>query len=372
MLLWILLAGLTAAVLAVVLRPAFAVPTAHAEVSQSADLAVYKEQLDDLDRQVAQGRIDATEYDALRHEVARRIMRTSDKGRADTGPKASVLTMRTVPAVVAVIVSLGSLALYLLLGAPAVPGRPFAAASQSLSSASADELIAKVEARLAAAPNDGRGWDAIAPIYLRLERFDDAAQAYQRAAQLLGETPQRLAGLAEATVAANDGIVTEAARAAYEKLAVISPDRVEPRFWLALAKEQDGKREAAAADYRAILKAAPADAPWRGMVEQRLAGLAGTAKPLGGPTEADIKASAAVSEADRSAMIAGMVDALAARLKTDGRDPEGWQRLITSYTVLKLPDKARAALADARAALAGDIAANAALDVLARRLEAKP
>ena len=120
-------------------------------------------------------------------------------------------------------------------------------------------------------PEDGEGWDVIAPVYYKLGRFRDAANAYAHAARLKGETVRRLAGLAESAVFAADGIVTEEARAAYEKILKLEPGRVEPRFWLALAKEQDGKLADALADYKALLAEAPPDAPWRAAVEGRIA-----------------------------------------------------------------------------------------------------
>ena len=208
--------------------------------------------------------------------------------------------------------------------------------------------------------------------YFRLERFADAANAYARAAALLGETPQRLAGFAEATVMANNGIVTEAARAAYEKIAKADPSRFEPKFWLALAKEQDGKLAEAAADYRAMLVAAPPDANWRPLIEERLAVVETRVMPNPrqprGPSAADVKAAESMPAADRTQMIRGMVDGLAKRLAADPGDTEGWQRLIQSYMVLGEREKAVAALADARRKLAGNAPALGDLTALAKSL----
>ena len=372
MLLWLMFAVLTAVVLAIVLRPAFAPAGAPATPAQAAGLAVYKDQLSELDRQVANGTLDAAERDALHHEIARRILRVSP-AREPAQPSPSVASFhRALPLVIAAAVPAASLALYLALGAPVLPGRPFASPVHALNDASAAELIAKVEARLAQNPEDGRGWDVIAPIYFKFERFADAAAAYQRAIRLLGETQPRLAGLAEASVMASDGIVTEPARAAYEKLAALSPDRFEPRFWLALAKEQDGRLDAAAADYRALLASAFPDQNQRHMIELRLNTVMEKSGAGRGPTGADVQAAAKLSDSDRAAMIAGMVESLAARLKANGRDLDGWQKLIQAYATLQQTDKARASLADARAALAGNVAANRALDTLARRLELTP
>ncbi len=366
MLLWLIFAVVTAAVLVVVLRPAFAAAS-RAAPGGLADVAVYKDQLADLDRQLARGQVDASEYDSLRTEIARRILRVST-GAASPSPKPTAPGSRTVPLVAALLVPLAAVGLYARLGSPLVPDRPVVESRQGARATAAD-LIAKVEARLAEHPEDGRGWDAIAPVYFRLQRYAESADAYGRAAKLLGETPPRLAGFAEATVLAHDGIVVDAARAAYEKLRVAEPARFEPRFWLALADEQDGKRDKAAAEYRRMLADAPADVSWRAMVEQRLAAVTGQAR---GPTEADIKASSGMAPAERSAMIDGMVEGLAQRLKANGRDPEGWEKLITSYATLKKPDLAKSALSDARSALAGDPVAASRLDALARRLELQP
>ena len=77
---------------------------------------------------------------------------------------------------------------------------------------------------------------------------------------------------------------------------------------------------------------------------------------------------AALPEADRMSAIRGMVEGLAARLAQNGQDIEGWLRLVRSYTVLHEPDKARAALLEAKRSLAGDPSAIARIEALAREL----
>ena len=190
------------------------------------------------------------------------------------GKPPAALPLRRVPVAMAVaaLLPLLTLALYLTQGSPGQPAYPMAGRSQSsLEQANVGDLIAKVEARLREHPEDGQGWDVIAPIYFKLGRFREAAAAYASAARLEGETVRRLAGFAEAAVLAADGIVGEEARVAFEKILKSEPGRPEPRFWLALAKEQDGKLADALADYKALLAEAPARAPWRGAVEGRIA-----------------------------------------------------------------------------------------------------
>ena len=111
---------------------------------------------------------------------------------------------------------LGAAGLYLALGSPALPGQPLGGAR--VQDQSIESLVAQVEAHLRANPDDGRGWEVIAPVYLRLGRFDDAVQgAAQRACACAARPPSGEADLGEALVAAANGVVTAEAKAAFER-----------------------------------------------------------------------------------------------------------------------------------------------------------
>lgn len=366
MLLWLTFAVLTAVALAAVLRPLLSAEPTGAESQPG--VSVYKDQLAEIEADLQRGLIDHREAEAARIEVSRRLLAQDADGPA----KADGTWAGRAAIAVALMAPVTAVAAYLALGSPGVPGQPFAQTRAGLVEASVSELVRRVEQRLADHPNDGQGWDVIAPVYTRMQRFDEAAAAYARAAALLGENPQRLSGFAEATVMANNGIVTEPARLAYEKLAKLVPDRIEPRFWLALAKEQDGRLKEAASDYRALLEGATGDAPWRAMVVERLVAVDPTAAPPApvqrGPSAADAEAAAKMSPEDRARMIEGMVASLAERLKTQPKDVEGWVRLVRAYAVLGDRAKATAALGDARRNLAGDPAALGKLDDVEKAL----
>jgi cytochrome c-type biogenesis protein CcmH len=375
MLLWLLFALMTAAVLAVLLRPLVRPDSAAPATAESIDVAVYKDQLAEIEADAARGLLDGAEAESARREIARRLLARSGSDGAIPASTGATSGSARLAMVLAGLVPIATLATYLILGSPDQPARPFVAnAGKVLAKAPVEELVAKVEARLASNPGDGQGWDVIAPVYFRLQRFGDAADAYGRALQILGDTTQRLAGFAEATIMENNGIVTEPARLAYEKLLKREPGRLEPRFWLALAKEQDGKRSEAASDYKAILAEAPADAPWRSLVVERLAAVDGQAAappvlpPARGPSADDVKAADQMSDKDRTQMIAGMVDGLAKRLEANPQDLPGWTRLVQSYVVLGEKAKAAKALGDARRHLAGDAAAVTQLTDLAKSL----
>ncbi len=402
MVLWLTIAALTAAVIAVLVRPILAQSRrpdedAAANVAEAPDVAVYRDQLAEIERDRARGLIDATEAEAARREVARRLIAHAPSESTTDLPSAplpghaplSVARGRLAAVALAALVPATAVGLYVAIGAPGMPGLPHAIrAATPADRAPVQDLIGRVEARLRSHPEDGAGWDAIAPVYLRLNRFADAADAFARAGRILGETPDRLLGFAEATVLASNGSVTPPARAAFEKIRAMAPDRPEPRFWLAHAREQDGDLEGAAAGYRALIASAPPDAPWLPGVRERLndverkqsggeatapaAPAAPDAPPPAtaarGPSAADVEAARAMSPAERQQMIEGMVEGLAARLKSDGKDLDGWLKLVRAYKVLDREPDARAALADARKALASDGDAQRALDALATSL----
>jgi cytochrome c-type biogenesis protein CcmH len=277
-----------------------------------------------------------------------------------------------------------AVALYLAFGAPTLPGQPFAGrVKDDPSKASVAELIAKVEARLRDNPSDGQGWDVIGPVYLFQQRYGEAAEAFKRAMALNGETPKRLTGFVQASISAANGIVSEDARRALETLAAHDAGNIEARFWLAVAKEQDGKLLAAAEDLKSMLETGPPGGAWRPNVEDRLRAIATRLGPMAGapfaavlpkvkdgggtgvPDAADI---ASLLPEERAAVIGKMVDGLAERLKTDGRDLAGWQKLARAYTVLGRKADATAALAEARKIFSSDAKALAELDGLAKSL----
>jgi cytochrome c-type biogenesis protein CcmH len=373
MLLWFLFAVMTAAALAAVLAPLTRTAGPPAPASGAA-LGVYRHQLAELDRERAQGLIDDAEASAARLEISRRLLATAagEDGQAASPrqpPERGVLALG-----VALVIPVLALALYLSHGSPDLPSYPASARTGvPLDQARLGDLVGKVEARLREHPEDGDGWDVIAPVYMKLARYRDAANAFTRAAQLKGESARRLAGFAEAAVMAADGIVGEEARVAYEKLRALEPGRPEPRFWLALAKEQDGKLPEALAEYKGLLADAPADAAWKEAVTQRVAELAarvaGAAAPEArGPTAADIAAAQKLPPGQQAQMIAGMVEGLAQRLKQNGKDLAGWVRLVNAYAVLGRKDQARAALGEARRNFGGDERALSELSALAASL----
>jgi cytochrome c-type biogenesis protein CcmH len=379
MVLWIGFAVLAVAVVWAVTRPLLAA-RAVAPADSDGEIAVYKDQLAEIDTERAQGLIAGPEAEAARVEVARRLIRSAeerDRAAATAGEERSGLRNAVLWGAAAL--PLVALLLYLSIGSPGLPGRPYAARLDvPIEQATAADLVAKVEAHLRQHPDDGRGWDVLAPVYMRMGEFQQAADAFERAMRLLGESPQRLSGFARAAIMLGNGVVGEPARRAYEKLRALDPDAVEPKIWLAIAKEQDGDLAGAAAAYKALAAAEPGE-PWKSLLDERLKSV--TMKlvetpAVGGPPADKAEPGAPGDKPDfhtmtpeqRQAFIESMVNGLAERLKTDGKDLNGWMQLVRSYVVLGRAQDATAALAEARNNFAGDEKALAQLDALAQVL----
>jgi cytochrome c-type biogenesis protein CcmH len=212
-------------------------------------------------------------------------------------------------------------------------------------------LVAKAERHLAQNPDDGKGWDVLAPIYFSTMRVSDAETAYRNAIRLLGPSPARLDGLAETLMAVSEGVVTEDARKLLEQSLSLEPNNPRARFYIALSMEQAGQPEEARSAFETLAKQSPADAPWLPLVNEHIATNGGQAaapeaQPAapGGPTSEDVAAAETMSSGDRQQMIRGMVESLDAKLSADPNNFEGWMRLVRSYAVLNDKDRAAGAL----------------------------
>lgn len=391
MAIWFLFLFMTAIAIAAVLWPLSRKPKIGVGGN---DVAVYRDQLDEIERDRALGAIGAAEAEAARTEVSRRLIAAADASSAASPVTAAGGPMwrrRLVGLATLVLVPLGAASLYLVLGSPDLPNQPLAERLAKVHAGvpmpgsgqspgqpqgqSIEALVARVEAYLEKNPEDGRGWEVIAPVYMRTGNYDAAVKARANALRLLGPTADREADHGEALVAAADGTVTVEAKEAFERAIKLDPKNVSARFYIGLAAQQDGHADDAISRWQALLADAPPDATWTGAVRRAIAGAQGkpdagqaTAQKSAGEgrtSTADVASAIGVTpsapqaqpdaaEEPQKDMIRGMVARLAERLKHDGSDVDGWLRLVRSYVVLGDPGKARAAAADARQALSAD------------------
>ena len=335
--LWFVFALMTVAAVFAVLWP---LGRRTAPQTDGNEATVYRDQLAEVERDLAGGLIGASEAEAARVEIGRRLLAADDQQHQ--APSQANTGLRRIAAVVALVgLPVAAAAIYMPLGSPQLGDFPLAARSRAPDAAQPlENLIAQVEAHLENNPTDGRGWTVLAPVLARLGRYDDAVRAWRNAITYGGDSAERRADLGEVLAAAAGGVVTGEAKAEFERAVAMNADEVKANYFLGLAAEQDGRKDDAATIWKAMLAKASADAPWRPLVQSALSRLDGgvSAPALSNETMAAAKD---MNDADRGTMIRGMVDRLATRL-------------VRAYMVMGERDKAMSALSDARQAFANN------------------
>jgi cytochrome c-type biogenesis protein CcmH len=250
--------------------------------------------------------------------------------------------------------------------------------------------ISSLEAKLKADPNDAEGWQMLGWSFFQTQRYAEAAMAYKRATVLKPDKGEYWSSLGEALVTAGPGNVPVEAKTAFEKAVALDPKDPRARYFLGVAKDMAGDHKGAIDDWFALLKDTPAGAPWEADVRRtieavgakdkievasRLAALRPAAPPPGtataaipGPNPDQMRAATQLPPGQQEAMIAGMVEGLAAKLKANPKNVEGWIMLMRSYTTLGRGSDASAAY---RSAVAANPGARTDLDDAAKTLGVK-
>ena len=362
MVIWIILLAMTAAAVMAVLWPL----SRHYAVGRQADpdTQFYRSQIGEIERDLARGVLLPGEAEAAKAEAGRRLLRATgvqaDEAFAAVGEPA--LRRRRAASTLALsIIPLLALATYEIYGSPQLLSEPPGARMQPQQAGNINLLgaVAEIEAHLASNPQDGRGWEVIAPVYLRMGRIEDAVKAYEAAIRYQAPDAVRFANYGEALVLAKDGLISAEAQAAFEQAVKLDPSAPKAQFYLARAAVQDGQTDKAKTILQELIASSPAEAPWVDAVRQELAAL-GAPQPEAAPAGAPQIGPEA---------IAGMVAGLASRLEAQGGSAEEWARLMRSYAVLGQRDKAAEAARRAREALAQDTDALKTIDSMAQELK---
>jgi cytochrome c-type biogenesis protein CcmH len=387
---------------------------------EAGDIEVYRDQLSEVEKDAAAGLIDGDQAESARTEIKRRLL-AADRARAPSLARFSLGERNFAAVAIAGIVVLGSVALYAMNGSPELPSARAGASLQGgavavdqLAAAttgsgsvglpqspsqngaqprlgSVDEMIGRLVDRLNRNPNDAEGWRMLGWSYFNTERFAQAATAYAKAIELNPQVVDYRSSRGEALVRAANGLVTAEAKTEFEQAVRLDAKDPRARFFLGLAKEQTGDKQAALDDWIAILNDTDAADAWVNDLKQRVAelgketgvdvakrlngpGAASSGSLLGmmqrqeqapsapnvavpnvapplaappisapsrGPSAADVRNAEAMQPADRMAMIQGMVDRLASRLSQSPRDVDGWISLMRSRQVLGEADAAQ-------------------------------
>jgi cytochrome c-type biogenesis protein CcmH len=420
MTLWLVLTVMIA-VAAVLVSTPFIRRFERSRLETAGTLAVYRDQLNAIDSEAAQGFIDDAQAESARLEIKRKVLaadRADEPARPALGPAERKFALTAVTA----IVTFGSILLYAVVGSPELPSAspaqarmeqplgarltlstppstepaarpalstpsstepaarlalstppgtepaaPQTTAKPQTSLPSVEEMTQRLQTKLQRNPQDVEGWRMLGWAYFNIEHFADAADAYSKAIELRPDAAEYRSARGEALVRDAGGTVSAAAKTDFEEALKLEPKDARARFFIGLAKQQDGDKAAALSDWTTLLAEANPSEPWFADLKQRLAELQrelgdqGAALPSPapklsaeamrdflqsekakqppaetnrGPSPEDVRNAEGMAPKDRTAMIRGMVDGLANRLEQQPRDAEGWIKLIRSRVVL--------------------------------------
>lgn len=371
---WLLLALIAVAVIGLLLLPLFR-QGVRREDRHRREIAIYNDQLAELQREAGAGLISAEAAAAAKLEIERRILATGEGQNGAVRPTEPAASGARLAAVVLVasLAPLAAFAIYLATGAPNEPSYPYSAeADRSADAVTAAEmtvLVEKLAVHLEQAPNNVEGWKLLARSYGALQRPADAAAAYGRALDLTPADMEVAADYGEALTQTTDGTVPQKAGELFAQANRADPAAPKPRFYLALATAQAGQPREALALLKSLEVDSPTGAPWLPSVREHIAAIAREsgidaatieAKSIApiaapaGPSAEDVAAAQSMTPEQQQEMIRGMVDRLAKRLEAEPNDLEGWKRLGQSYFVLNELVRARDAYARAVALAPAD------------------
>jgi cytochrome c-type biogenesis protein CcmH len=400
MTLWVILTIMTSVTAVFVSVPFLRRFGDDSQSESASNIAVYLDQLTELEKEAAAGLIEPDQAQAARAEIRRRVL-VADRARKPFLARLSPVERNLAVVAVAGLVILGSVGLYAVNGSPTSPSAPAASersrgpsAVEELAAATVsqpldvqqqvpspprlgtvDEMMARLVERLKEKPDDAEGWRMLGWSYFNTDRFAQSAEAYAKALKLRPSDASLSSAHGEALVRAADDRVTEEAKAIFIKTLQLDPKDARAQFFIGLAKQQGGDGKSALEDWISILNEADGSEPWLSDLRQRVTELAqetgadvSTRLPQkaattggvlhllkqqeaqvanqrkDGPTAEDVRNADAMTPNDRAAMIHNMVDGLAARLEQSPNDVEGWIKLIRARKVLGETDAAGQAL----------------------------
>ena len=387
MMFWLILAGAALFAGAWIAHP-FLFPPASTKAETESTLSIYRDQLAEVDRDLAAALISASEADAAKAEIERRALHAARHAKHAAG-STSASPSSALPIIV--VTAVAGLAAYAALGSPETPDQPLANRGEEILQRNADAGDVRAQVRLLAlqaeaTPDNLDLWLRLAQSYAILDELKASAEAFRQAAALAPEHPEIQSAFAEALSLANGNTLTDEARAIFVKVA---REHGEPRarYYLAMDKAQAKDFEAALQGWISLLEDSPTDASWIPLVRRDILNMAAflgrdpdtilpdltpaeraRSQPKAaqapadhGLTTEDMQMAADMDEASRNEMVEGMVASLAERLQDNPEDLKGWIMLIRSYATLNRAAEARTAFETALDVFEGDAEALALL-----------
>lgn len=364
------------------------------------DLQIYRDQLDEVSRDLARQVISETEAERLRLEVSHRLL-SADRLALATGDDSGSRANPVLAGLVALAIFGGAFWLYAQLGAQNYRDLPLGARIAAADTARADRPTQDaIEARFSALaidpnadqrhlalmndlrealqsrPDDLRGHILLARNEAELDNYVAAHKALSRVIGIRGTDAAAVdfVNYAEMLILAAGGYVSPRAEAALREALLREPEAGAARYYVGLMYAQNERPDLAFSMWRRLLEDSGPGALWvepiRGQIEF-MAASAGVRYELPaqtrGPTADDIAAAQELSAEDQGAMIGAMVARLSARLANEGGPAQDWAQLIVALGVLGEQQRAAAIWNEAQVEFAGSPDAMALVRRAAKR-----
>jgi len=340
---WILIILVSAVAMGFVCYPLLG-RNVSARSESDSEHTLYKARLSEIEKDLELSRLDEVAAQAARAEEARRLIKSSENAIAlnqNTSNKILVV-------VAALSLPLFSLPFYLSVGSPQSAMAPTIAENAG-TQPSMEDLLKVAERRLVTNPDDTNGWKVVAPVYMRMGRFDDAIKAYKNVLRVEGDSPEFLLKLADVHIEQNQGQVNNTAQNLVSRVLAIDKENAIAKFYTGIIALQSDKPKETMRIWQRMLDEANGDEEWVPIIQGRIAELKSLEQTpvLPALDEATLEAAEDMSPEDRLEMIGQMISNLSEKLQENPNDKQGWQRLIRSYIVLDRREDAQTALENA-------------------------
>ncbi|MBM3642977.1 MAG: c-type cytochrome biogenesis protein CcmI [Alphaproteobacteria bacterium] len=282
------------------------------------DLAIYRDQLTELERERAARRVGDADAEAGRVEIERRILAAADAARAAPSIEVTTGWRKILPPVLALAIPVLALGVYLEIGRPGVPSMPFEARERGPATETERAPTSfELRRQLASQPDD----------------------------------PDLMSQLGEALTRESDGTVIPEAVALLRRALERVPTDARAAYFLGLHEVQAGDARAGVTRWLDLEARSPEGAPWLAFLRAEIERVARQARlnlaelkpdrrappPASGmpqPSREAMEAMAGLNPEQREQAIRGMVEGLAARLQDNPQDRAGWLRLANAWRVL--------------------------------------
>lgn len=357
--------------------------------AQDTDIAIYRDQLNEVERDLARGVLAQDEAERTRTEISRRLL-TADTNARAAATLAPQKTNRIAAVVLALAVGGSAAGLYATLGAPGygdVPRDLRLAAGEERRQNRPGQLDAEalipipdtldqfdeatrtlIQTRRAATferPNDATAWSVLAQTEAAIGQYHRATRAAEKVVAMKGTQAEveDLVRLLDLMVAGTQGYVSPEAETVAFAVLQQDPQNVPAQYYAGLMYAQNDRPDQAFSLWRQVIEGSPQGSlHWNFAANQigQVAIQMGVDYALPdqrGPSQDDLEAAQDLSPEDRREMIQGMVTSLADRLATQGGPPQDWARLITSLVAIDQPEAAAVVLGEAETIFGGDVQA---------------